>query len=480
MTDSTPLAALNSDAPRIALVGGGITGLAAAHRLTELAPQSQVTLFEAGHRLGGVLETQRRDGYLLELSADNFITNVPWGVDLCRRVGLADELLPTRESQRRAFVVRNGRLLPVPIGFHLLAPGQLWPVVRSPLLSWPGKLRVLGELLVSRRKSKGDESLASFARRRLGRQAFERLVQPLVAGIYTADAERLSMAAALPRFVEMERRYGSLIRAAWQERGRSADASASSGARYGLFVAPHEGMSSLVRAIASRLPEGCVRTGAAVTKLAMNDGKWLLSVAEGVEQFEAIVLALPAPAAAKLLEGFDQELAGELKKIPYAGSVIVALGYRQEQFERSLDGFGFVVPSLERRHILAASYSSVKFDGRAPDARALIRVFLGGAERQEQLDLDDDKLIALARAELGELIGAQGEPELTRVVRWPASMPQYHLGHVELVERIERDCQRWPTLALAGNAYHGVGVPNCIHSGEQAAERIGKVLGLGS
>lgn len=464
-------------ASRIAIIGGGVSGLAAAHRLTELAPQARVTLFEAGDHVGGVLQTERHDGYLLELSADNFITNVPWGVELCRRVGLGDELLPTRESQRRAFVVRDGRLLPVPIGFQLLAPGQLWPVVRSPLLSWHGKLRVLGELLVPRRKGEEDESLASFARRRLGREAFDRLVQPLVAGIYTADAERLSMAAALPRFVEMERRWRSLIRAAWNERSKN---DTSSGARYGLFVAPREGIGSLVQAIAGRLPIGCIRTGTAVTNIAMNGGQWSLSVGDAVEEFGALVLAVPAPAAATLLEHLDRELAGELNKVPYAGSAIVALGYRHDQLSRPLEGFGFVVPAIERRQILAASYSSVKFEGRAIDDRVLIRVFFGGADRPDQLNFDDDQLIALATEELSELIGARGKPDLARVVRWPASMPQYHVGHVEIVERIERATERWPTLALAGNAYHGVGVPNCIHSGEMAAERVLKVLGLGS
>ena len=468
---------MDSDAPRIAIIGGGISGLAAAHRLTELAPQARVTLFEAADRLGGVLETERNEGYLLELSADNFITNVPWGIELCRRVGLGDDLLTTRESQRRAFVVRNRRLLPVPVGFQLLAPAQLWPVVRSPLLSWRGKLRVLGELLVPRRKSAGDESLASFARRRLGREAFERLVQPLVAGIYTADAERLSMAAALPRFVEMERRWGSLIRAAWNSR---SNADGSSGARYGLFVAPRDGMNSLVRAIAKRLPDGCIRTSTAVTGITAAEGKWRLSFGDKAEVFDGVVVAVPAPAAGTLLEHLDRDLACELNKISYAGSAIVVLGYRRDQLSRPLEGFGFVVPAHERRQILAASYSSVKFEGRATDDRVLIRVFFGGADRPDQLDFSDDKLIAMATEELGELIGVRGRPDLTRVVRWPASMPQYHVGHLEIFERIERACDRWPTLALAGNAYQGVGVPNCIHSGVMAAERILKVLGLRS
>ncbi|HET6882898.1 MAG TPA: protoporphyrinogen oxidase [Pirellulales bacterium] len=457
---------------RIAVIGGGITGLAAAHRLKELAPQARVALFDAGEQLGGVLQTERHDGYLIELSADNFITNVPWGVDLCRRLGLAEQLLPTHESERRAFVVRQGRLLAVPLGFHLLRPSRVWPVVRSPLLSWPGKLRLLCEAFVRPQRTAGDESLASFARRRLGREAFERLVQPLVAGIYTADAEQLSMAAALPRFFEMERAHGSLLRAAWRERARGADGNASSGARYGLFVAPRDGMSSLVAALAGKLEHAGVERYGTVAQLDWNGQLWSVTTDQATREFDAVILALPAHAAAGLLSSVSQELAAELNRIPYAGSAIVVLGYRREQLSRGLEGFGFVVPAIERRNILAASFSSSKFDGRAPADRVLIRVFLGGAERPDQLELDDRTLVELATGELTGLLGVQGPPELTRVVRWPRSMPQYHIGHVELVERIEKLAAQWPTLALAGNAYHGVGVPNCIHSGEQAAQRV--------
>lgn len=463
---------MNHDAPSIAVVGGGITGLAAAHRLIELAPEAQITQFDAGERLGGVLQTEHQDGYLIELSADNFITNVPWGVDLCRRLGLGEQMLPTRESQRRAFVVRRGKLLPVPLGFHLLSPSRVWPVVCSPLLSWRSKLRVLCEPLVRRRRDGGDESLASFARRRLGREAFERLVQPLVAGIYTADAERLSMAAALPRFVDMERQSGGLLRGAWREVSRQSGTMASSGARYGLFVAPRDGMSSLVEALVRRLNDSGVEHGPAVTTLVREGSRWSVTAGDQTVTFDAVILALPAYAAAALMESEHHELADDLTRIPYAGSAIVVLAYRRDQIAHNFAGFGFVVPAIERRNILAASFSSTKFDGRAPEDRVLIRVFFGGAERPDQLDLDNETLIKLATTELADLLGVQGPPELTRVARWPRSMPQYHVGHVELVERIERMAAELPAFALAGNAYHGVGVPNCIHSGEQAAERV--------
>jgi oxygen-dependent protoporphyrinogen oxidase len=465
-----------SPSPRIAVIGGGISGLAAAHRLMELEPQLQVTLFEASDRLGGVLQTTRRDGYLLDHSADNFITNVPWALDLCRRVGFADELVHTREAGRRAFVVHKSKLQPVPAGFSLMAAAKAWPVLTTPILSLKGKLRLALEYFVSRRTDESDESLASFARRRLGNEAFERLVQPLVAGIYTADAEKLSLSAALPRFREMEQQHGSLIRAARFEarRGSGADKQAS-GARYSLFVAPKAGLASLVQAIVRRLPDGCVQLRSPVERLARGAGDaWKLWV-EGREEpqtFSSVIVASPAPAAAKLLQDVDQQLADDLGRIPYAGAAIALLGYRREQIAHPLDGFGFVVPEIERRQILAASFSSKKFDGRAPEGRVLIRVFFGGAGRPELVDLPEDELKQIVCNELGELLGVTGEPELFEVCRWKGKMPQYHLGHVELVGRIEQRAAALPGFALAGNAYHGVGIPQCIQSGEQAAERL--------
>ncbi len=468
----------SSPVGRVAVVGGGVAGLAAAHRLGEIAPSLQVNLFEAGDRLGGALHTQHHAGYLLELGADNFITNVPWGIELCRRLGIDEQLLPTRLSQRRAMVVRRRKLVPVPAGFHLLQPTRLASIVRSPLLSWAGKLRMLAEALIPRARGTADESLASFARRRLGREAFERLVQPLAAGIYTADAERLSMQAALPRFLEMERQFGGLIRAGRQG---NSDAPDSSGARYGMFVAPRGGMASIVDALAARLPPETVRLNSPVREIKPAEGgSWQVTSGGQSARFEAVIMAAPAQAAAGLTAGFDAELAASLHEIAYAGSAIVLLGYRREQIAHPLDSFGFVVPAIERRGILAGSFSSVKFEGRAPEGRVLIRVFLGGAERPDQLELDDDALRRIAIGELAELLGAAGEPELTRVARWPRSMPQYYVGHVQLVERIEGLAARYATLALSGNAYHGVGVPNCIQSGEQAAEQIAQAVARGA
>lgn len=484
---------------RMAVIGGGISGLAAAHRLKELDPKAEVTVFEASDRLGGVLRTEEAEGFLIDHGPDQFITDVPWAIDLCRRLGLGDELLRTNQAKRRAFVVQRGKLHPVPEGFMLMSPRKLGPILRTRLLSPRGKLRLLREYFVPRRSDGADESLADFARRRLGRQAYERLVQPLVGGIYVADAEQLSIQATLPRFVKMEQEHGGLIRAALAERKRKAKPVASapgssssssssfaeSAARYGMFVTLRGGMAQLVNALVGRTECHSVpvnyHTACEVESISREKGGWRIATssgnpsrpsrAQGVPPlFDQVILAVPAFVAARLLGSVDCGLADELARIPYAGSVVACVGYRREQIGHPLDGFGFVVPAVEQRRILAGSFSSVKFPGRAPDGCELIRVFLGGALQPELVEADDAELRGIVQRELGELLGVRDEPILWRVTRWRRAMPQYVLGHLDRVARIERLAEQLPGLHLAGNAYRGVGVPNCIHSGEEAAE----------
>ncbi len=491
----------HATAPRIAIIGGGITGLAAANRIHELLPHAELALFESSPRLGGVLDTVEREGFLIERSADNFLTKLPAAVELCRRLGIADTLFSSDETRRRAFVVRDGRLLPIPDGFFLMSPRKLWPILKSPILSLPGKLRLLAEPFVSRGHTpkktlnpqpstlnSPDESVASFARRRLGRETFERLVQPLVAGMYTADPEKLSMAATMPEFLAIERDHGSLLRAT-RRTGRFSDQSrdAASGARYGLFVAPRDGMKSLVEALTARLPPDAIHLNTPVTRIEKSsDSHWQVTVdqhrassiqdrASSIQHpasYDALLLALPAHAAARLLRSCDPELAAKLDAIEYAGCAVVSLGFARRQIAHPLDGFGFVVPRVENRRIIAASFASQKFPGRAPEDAVLIRVFIGGALQPELLDLPDADLRQLAIDELRDLLHITGEPTITDIARWPRSMPQYHVGHLERVARIEQLSARHPTLALAGNAYHGVGIPQCIASAEAAAEQI--------
>jgi oxygen-dependent protoporphyrinogen oxidase len=459
---------------KIAVLGGGISGLAAAHRVVELRPEAQVTLLEASDRLGGVLQTERRDGFLVERAADMFITRDRWALDLCRRIGFEDQLIGTQPGKRQSFVVSKGKLVPIPEGFTLMSPARIWPVLTTPLFSPVGKLRMAWEFFTPPKASGDDESLASFAQRRFGREAYERLVQPLIGGIYTADPEKLSMAATMQQFVEMEREHGSLIRGMRRRAGKRKDEGTESGARYGLFVAPRDGMSSLIEAIAARLPEGSVRLSSRVERLSRSGDGWELSIAgqSSPQQFDAVIVATRAPLAAEVLRDVDSELADDLNQIPHAGAAVVVGAYRREQIEHPLDGFGFVVPMVEQRRILACSFTSNKFAGRAPEGSVLLRTFVGGACQPELMQQDDDAIRRLVSEELGELIGLSGEPLFSEVVRWSGAMPQYHVGHLDLVARIESRAKQLPNLELAGNAYHGVGIPFCVRSGESAAEAV--------
>lgn len=477
---------------RVVIVGGGITGLAAAYRLTHAgsngAAPIEMTLLERGDRLGGVMHTDRRDGYVIERGADSFITNKPWAVDLCRELGLEERLVPTDARFRRTFVVRRGKLVEVPEGFLLLAPARLWPVLKSRVFSWRGKLRMGLDLVLPRRTAESEESLARFVTRRLGREALERLVQPLVANIYTANPGELSLRATMPQFVEMEQKHRSLIRAARHRARSQREEAGASGARFGLFMTVDTGLQTIAEEIVGRLPQGTVRTRCEAERVTSsardtrnaqrspersNSLPWQVHLADGnVLHADAVVLAVPAHRVAKLVEGLDAELAEGLGKIVYASTAIVLLGYRREQVAHALDGFGLVVPAVEGRSLLGCSFPSIKFPRRAAEGQVIFRAFLGGALQPELLDRTDDELAEVAERELGELLGITGAPVLRIVQRHVQAMPQYHVGHVERVAAIEGRVADWPGLALAGNAYHGVGIPDCIHSGQQAAERI--------
>jgi protoporphyrinogen/coproporphyrinogen III oxidase len=458
---------------RIAVIGGGISGLTAAHRICELDSRAEVVLFEAGARVGGVLQTECRDGWLLERSADMFTTREPWAFDLCERLGIADELIETDDRFRRAFVVRGRRLIPVPPGFTLMAPAKLWPMVTTPILSPLGKLRMAVEPFIRPRRDDGDESLESFVVRRLGREAFDRLIQPLIGGIYTADPSKLSMRATLPQFVEMERECGSLIRGVKKQATTGSEQ--GTGARYGQFVAPRTGMYRLVEAIVARLPIGSVRLNTTVRRIERNEHwRLFLENQEVPEEFDELILAAPGTVSSRLLVNVNAELAQLIGQIQYAGCSVALVGARRDQIAHSLNGFGFVVPAIERRRFIACSMASVKFPGRAPEGKVLLRVFVGGALQPELVGLSDQEMRGLVMQEICQLIGFQGQPEFFEIARWPGMMPQYHVGHLELVRQIEDRAVSIPHFALAGNAYRGVGVPFCVKSGEEAAESIVK------
>jgi oxygen-dependent protoporphyrinogen oxidase len=365
-------------------------------------------------------------------------------------------------------VVRAGRLAPLPAGFMLMAPTDLVALARSPVFSWPGKLRMALDLVLPRGPDRPDESLADFVRRRLGQEALERVAEPLAGGIYSADPERLSLAATMPRFREVERTHRSLVlglRAAAAARG-------TAGARYDLFVAPADGMEAFVAAIARRLPEGAVRLGATVEGVAREDGRWRIRAGGEPLDADALIVALPAWEAARVLAPLDAELGRLLGGVGYASTAIVNLAYRSPDVADRLRGFGFVVPAIEGRALLACTFSSRKYPGRAPEGHELVRAFLGGALRPDPLAMDDATMVATVRRELADLAGIAAEPLFSRVTRWPRAMPQYAVGHLARVEAIEARAAGLPGVALAGAAYRGVGIPDCVRSGEAAADAL--------
>jgi oxygen-dependent protoporphyrinogen oxidase len=458
---------------KLVVVGGGVTALAAAHRATELARERGLDLdlkvLEARGRLGGTIATERVDGFLVEAGPDSFLSEKPWALALCRRLGVESQLVRTDDRFRKVFVWFRGRLHPLPDGFQLLAPTRLLPFASSSLFSWTGKLRMAMDLVIAR-GGRGDESLGAFVRRRLGREALERVAQPLVAGIYTADPDDLSLAATMPRFLDVERRHRSVILGL--RRGlQAAPQPGTSGARWSLFVTFSGGMEMLVRALADRLPDSSVVLNQRAASVERTDARWRVATTDGA-RFDAdrVILAGESHGAARLLRYVHPPLATLLEQIEYAGAATVSLGYRRGDVPHALDGFGFVVPRSEGKAVLAGTFSSVKYPGRAPEGHVLLRCFLGGALNAGLLAEEDATLIARARADLRDALGVTAEPVLTRLARWPASMPQYRVGHLAHVETIERRLSALPGLQLAGGAYRGVGIADCVRSGEAAAE----------
>jgi protoporphyrinogen/coproporphyrinogen III oxidase len=496
----------------VIVVGGGITGLAAAHRVLEVARERgqpvELTLLEAGPRLGGIVSTTRRDGFVLESGPDSFITDKPWALALCRRLGLEPELVGTNAEMRRSFILRGERLVPVPEGFHLMAPARLWPFLLSPLLSWHGRLRVLCEWLIPPRRGNSDESLASFVERRLGHEALERVAQPMIAGIYGADPYSLSLRATMPRFLEMERLHGGVIRGllsrqrmAGSQRapGQPSDRAGSeeraakpaagtggsggssgegiSGARYGLFLSFRDGMQTLIDALVARLPVESLRLRAPVQRLSPGpQGGWHVTMGAPKDcaaletlEADAVCLAIPAYQAAALLREVNPRLAVQLEVIGYTCSATLNLAYRREDVRHPLDGFGFVVPRVENRPILGCTFSSVKFSDRVPEGYVLLRAFID----ESALELcETEELTTAAHTELERLLGISARPLFADLRRLPRAMPQYEVGHLDRVDALEAAVARHPGLALAGSAYRGIGIPDCVHSGELAAEKL--------
>jgi len=463
---------------RFVVIGGGIAGLAAAHRLTALLPGHAVTLVEREPRLGGKIRTERADGFIIEGGPDSFLAAKPRGLGLCRELGLGDRLHGPDEANRRTFVLRHGKLHRLPGGLTGLIPTRLWPMARTSLISPLGKARMALDFVLPRKTGKADESLATFIERRLGREVYRNLVEPLMAGIYAGDGRQLSLAATFPQLRAAERRHGGLIKGVLAAR-REAEAANLNAPKPGFLTLP-TGLSELVETLEERLTGAGVdvRTGAGVAALDRDESGYRVVLEDGESiDAAAVVVATEAWAAAPLLRAIDTTLASTLDEIPHVSSATVALAFRTYDLPEPLMGYGYVVPRAEGRPVLASTWLSAKWPGRAPDGFTLVRGFVGRAGFEEVLAGPDDALVGLVRDELRHTLGIAAEPTLQRVTRWPRGMPQYTPGHVDRVAAIDRAVAAHPGLAIAGNVFSGVGIPDCIRSGEAAAERVtGEIL----
>ena len=482
---------------RVAIVGGGIAGLAAAFELEKAGGSGtdvEYTLFESRERLGGSLASEDVNGVVLERGPDSFLTEKPAGAELCRELGLGDQLVPSNDANRKTYIVVKNRLVPLPDGLMFLIPTKLVPTALSGLFSPATKIRMALELLHPPRPSGQDESVAALVERHFGKEAVDRLADPLLSGIYGGDATQLSARTVLPKLVEMETEYGSLTRgmlaAHKQMRARMAAAriadNGSGGQGQGgarpsgprsIFTTLRGGLQQMVDALEAQLNPGWLRKSTAIDELERDGNGWRVRFDSTSSYYDAVILASPAWAAGKLLAATDAALGDELSAIPYSSSITVNLVFDEAQLGPLPDGFGFLVPAVEGRAMLACTFVHRKFVGRTPTGKAVLRAFLGGAKNESLLDQSDEVLVATVRRELSEIlgirvIGPQIPAEATQVSRWRRAMAQYAVGHQERMKRVKEHVGALPGLRLAGNAYEGIGIPDCIRTGRQAAKEL--------
>jgi oxygen-dependent protoporphyrinogen oxidase len=459
---------------RIAIIGGGIAGLSAAFYLEKArqnGAQLQWTLFEKSERLGGVIRTEQRDGFVLEAGPDSFLTAKPEAARLCQELGIGDQLISSNDASRKTYILVKGQLVPIPQGLEFMVPTRVWPMATTQLFSFSTKLRMAAELFSSARKNAADESVGDFVRRHFGQEMVDRVAEPLLAGVYGGNAERLSIRAVLPRFAEMEREHGSLVRATLQAKAKAKTLVRPGAKPQPLFSSLKNGMQQMVDALVRALPQSSLRLQQQEVSLrqVQVNSDWQIESAGIQERFQAVLLAVPAPSAAGLLRQFHPGLIEGLGKIQYTSSVAVALAYDHADLPA---GHGFLVPRSEGRRIMACTFVHMKFPHRAPEGKKMLRCFFSSSRMPDLLTYSDEALQQMARQELKEILGLNGEPMFARTFRWDRAMAQYETGHLDRVAEMEKIISAMPGFHIIGNSFHGIGVPDCIKSARLAVEQI--------
>jgi oxygen-dependent protoporphyrinogen oxidase len=464
---------------KLFIIGGGIAGLSAAYYAQKKLADTQITLLDSGSRWGGKISTERiafdNGDFIIEGGPDTFLATKPWGVALCKELGLGERLHGTNPHQKKTYVLHRNRLQPLPDGLAMMIPTNIPAILKTRLVSWPGKARMGLDFALPPHKLNGDESLGTFVSRRLGREAYENLIEPLMSGIYAGDGDQLSLSSTFPYLRDLELKYGSLARGALEMRKKMPSTPGSRSA----FLTPTTGLAEIVEKLVESLK----------SKIDLRLNNRVVSITRpstfGVrldsgEYFEAdaIILATPAPFSGQMLESFDPSLAADLQAIPYASTATISLAYQLSDLPRPLDGYGYVIPRREGRRALACTWTSTKFPHRAPEGYVLIRIFVGRAGQDTDTPRTESALLDIAREELQLTLGITVNPILSRVFFWEKAMPQYNLGHPALLKRIDSALEKHSGLALAGNGYRGIGIPDCIHSGELAAENVSAFIKL--
>lgn len=464
---------------RAVVIGAGIAGLAAALSLREHAKGArfEIVVLDRNPRPGGNIVTERVDGFLIEGGPDCFLSEKPWAMELCKRLGLESELLMTNDEFRKTFVYSNGALHELPEGVILMVPTKMLPLAFSSLITFKGKFRMFMELFVPKKKDREDESLASFVRRRLGQEALDKIAEPLVAGVHAGDPDTMSVRSSFPKFVQLEEEYGSLIKGMIKRMSLSKGslpAGAASG-KATMFVTLKRGLGTLVAEITERLSgfeNTFIKTDVGVEYVSARHGSYEVVLnGNGSIEADAVIIAAPAYAASRLVKQLDPAVSEKLLAIPYASTATISLGYNKKDISHPMNGFGFVVPKIEKRGIMAATWVSRKFKYRAPEDKALIRCFAGGAKDPAVVNLPDEELVRIARLELKEIMGIVAEPVLARVYKWINAMPQYTIGHEQRVSEIEALLGAHHGLYLTGSAYRGIGISDSVRNAEITAKK---------
>lgn len=475
------MSAANRGAPRVIVVGGGISGLAAAYFLEKQAQRAgmdvSIRLLESDDRLGGVIRTEHCGEYLLEAGPDSFLAMKPAAIELCKELNLAGGLIGSNDAQRKTYVLQGGKLRGLPDGLMFVVPTRVWPVFRGDLLSLSGKMRLaLAPFIPPLEKKSSDWGVADFIARRFGSEVLERLAEPLLAAVYGAEVDTLSARAVLPQLVAIEEKYGGLWRG--MSHARAQMKSRASAARpQPLFMTLQNGLGEMVEGLRKNLRSTEVRFGCEARAIVRDERGYRIEYKDGSqssasEAASAVIIATPAHAAAKLLQPLDADLASQLGGIRYHSSVIVALGYERRTFGRELEGFGFIVPRKEAKCLTACTWVSTKFPFRSPSDGVLLRCFLGGSRNPRLLERSDEQIVSDALRELEEIMQLRATPSFVRVYRWENRMPQYDVGHPARLESIDARLKTHPGLCLAGNGYLGIGIPDCIQSGAAAAAGV--------